>query len=127
VALAVLTVAGRTYRVGCEEGQEPRLVELANLVDAKVAQLRANFGEIGDQRLLVMAGLEFADDASDQRSRAEALDKTVEALRAEIAERAAREAGLEARMAESLAAAAERLEGLARDLSHREAEADPLA
>ena len=127
MALAIVTVAGRTFRVGCEAGQETRLEELAALVDAKVSQMRANFGEIGDQRLLVMGALELADEAADQRQRVGALEETVAALRAEVEELQRREAAAEAHLSQAVAAAAERLERLAQDLSNRDYDADPLA
>ena len=31
------------------------------MIDGKIGELRASFGEIGDQRLVVMAALTFAD------------------------------------------------------------------
>jgi cell division protein ZapA len=123
MAVAVVTVAGRAYRVGCEQGDEPRIEALGKLVDARIDKLRQGFGEIGDQRLLVMGALEFADEAEDHRLRAEALQKEVEALRAEIATRDAREAALEARLAQSVTEAADRLDQLARDLARRGAAA----
>jgi len=123
MAVAVVTVAGRAYRVGCEQGDEPRIEALGKLVDARIDKLRQGFGEIGDQRLLVMGALEFADEAEDHRLRGEALQKEVEALRAEIATRDAREAALEARLEKRVTDAADRLDQLARDLARRGAPA----
>ncbi len=119
MATAVVTVAGRAYRVGCEPGEEPRLEALGRLVDARIDKLRQGFGEIGDQRLLVMGALEFADEAEDHRLRAEALHKELEALRAALAQRDARDTAIEARLAQSVSDAADRLEQLARDLARR--------
>ena len=119
MATAVVTVAGRAYRVGCEQGEEPRLEALGRLVDERIEKLREGFGEIGDQRLLVMGALGFADEAEDQRSRAETLQQEVESLRAELAARDARAAALEARLAQSVTDAADRLDQLARDLARR--------
>jgi len=119
MAVAVVTVAGRAYRVGCEQGDEPRIEALGRLVDERIDKLRQGFGEIGDQRLLVMGALEFADEAEDHRSRAETLQKEVEALRAEIAARDARDAALEAHLAQRVTDAADRLDQLARDLARR--------
>ncbi|ARN80632.1 cell division protein ZapA [Methylocystis bryophila] len=119
MAVAVVTVAGRAYRVGCEQGDEPRIEALGRLVDERIEKLRGGFGEIGDQRLLVMGALGFADEAEDQRLRAEALQKEVETLRAERVERDAREAAVEARLAEKVTDAADRLAKLARDLAGR--------
>ena len=123
MAVAVVTVAGRAYRVGCEQGDEPRIEALGRLVDERIEKLRGGFGEIGDQRLLVMGALEFADEAEDHRLRAEALRQEVESLRAELAARDARAEALEARLARSVTDAADRLDQLARDLARRGAPA----
>jgi len=119
MATAVVTVAGRAYRVGCEQGEEPRLEALGRLVEERIEKLREGFGEIGDQRLLVMGALGFADEAEDQRSRAETLQQEVESLRAELAARDARAAALEARLAQGVTDAADRLDQLVRDLARR--------
>ena len=58
MAVAIVIIAGRSYRLGCDEGQEKRLEELAASVDGKIAAMRSNVGEIGDQRLIVMAAIE---------------------------------------------------------------------
>ena len=111
MAVAVVTVAGRAYRVGCDQGDEPRIEALGKLVDARIEKLREGFGEIGDQRLLVMGALEFADEAEDHR------------LRAELAQRDVRDAAIEARLAQKVTDAADRLDQLARDLARRGAPA----
>ncbi len=62
MAQAVVTIAGRTYRMNCGEGEEAHIEGLARLVDSKIADLRGAFGEIGDQRIVVMAALTVADE-----------------------------------------------------------------
>ncbi len=64
MAQAVVTIAGRTYRMNCDEGEEAHIELLAKLVDAKIESLRGAFGEIGDQRIVVMAALTIADEFS---------------------------------------------------------------
>ncbi len=77
-----VTINRRPYRVACEDGQEDHLRSLARLVDERVAELTGSVGQVGDQRLLVMASLLFADDAADaRRSLDEARDR-IEALTA---------------------------------------------
>ena len=119
MAIAVVTVAGRAYRVGCEPGEEPRIEALGRLVDERIEKLREGFGEIGDQRLLVMGALGFADEAEDHRLRAEKLESSLDALRVELAERDARDAALEAALVGKVEETADRLETLARDLARR--------
>ena len=76
-----VTIAGRVYRMACAEGEEGHLEELARSVDAKVDELRGAFGEIGDQRLVVMAAVTFADEGSELKARIARLEAEVAALK----------------------------------------------
>lgn len=60
-----VTIAGRVYRLACGEGEEARLEQLARVVDSKTASIREAFGQIGDQRIAVMAALTLADELSE--------------------------------------------------------------
>ena len=73
-----VTIAGRPYRMACNDGEEAHLEELARVIDAKIAEMRRAFGEIGDQRLTVMAAITIADEMSEAR-------RKIEALQAEVA------------------------------------------
>jgi len=64
-----VTLNGRTYRLRCEDGEEQRLLALSEHVKGKVDRLVAEFGQIGDDRLLLMASLLLTDElfeAKDQ-------------------------------------------------------------
>jgi cell division protein ZapA len=76
-----VTINGRQYRMACEEGQEARLVRLAESLEAKVESLRGKFGEIGDQRLTVMAALTACDELLDANARLEKLEQELASLR----------------------------------------------
>lgn len=72
----MLTINRRAYQVACDDGQEDHVRGLGRLVEERVAELVGSMGQIGDQRLLVMASLLFADDAKGAReSLKEAQDK----------------------------------------------------
>jgi cell division protein ZapA len=62
-----VTVNGRTYRLRCGEGEERRLLELAAYVNERVDGIAMEFGQIGDDRLLLMAALLIADELWDTR------------------------------------------------------------
>ena len=62
-----LTINRRPYKVACEDGQEDHLRSLGRLVEERIGELVESMGQIGDQRLLVMASLLFADDAKGAR------------------------------------------------------------
>ncbi|MBV9135557.1 MAG: cell division protein ZapA [Hyphomicrobiales bacterium] len=85
-----VTIAGRSYRMACEDGEEAHLEALAKAFDAKITDMRRAFGEIGDMRLHVMAALTLADQLSELRDRIKALEaqrSQEEALRRDLAER----------------------------------------
>ena len=124
MAVAIVTIAGRSYRLGCDEGQEKRLEELAASVDGKIAAMRNNVGEIGDLRLIVMAAIEIADEAADARAKIETLEAEVASLREKIDAGQRRDAAIEARLAKSFDAAATRLERLAQQLAGDIGESD---
>ena len=63
-----ITINKRTYTVACDDGQEGHLHSLAANVDGRIAELVAGMGQIGDQRLLVMASLLLADELEDVKS-----------------------------------------------------------
>lgn len=73
-----VTVNGRTYRLQCGDGEERRLIELATHVGNRIDGLAAEFGQVGDDRLLLMTALLVADELWDARERLAQLeaDKT---------------------------------------------------
>jgi cell division protein ZapA len=60
-----VTINGRQHQVGCDEGQETRLKRLAAYVDGRVGELARQQGQVGDARLLLLAGLLIAEELSD--------------------------------------------------------------
>ncbi|GJD95532.1 cell division protein ZapA [Methylobacterium iners] len=112
-----VTIDGKSYRMACAEGEEAHLAALAASFDARVAEMRKAFGEIGDMRLQVMAALTQADELTDVRRRFAELETETVALRATVAAADAEQAAAEARIAEGLTRAAERVERLANGLS----------
>lgn len=108
-----VTIDGRSYRMACGEGEEARLLGLAETLDARVGEMRERFGEIGDMRLQVMAAITIADEAAELRERLAALEADVAALRgaADAAERG--RAGDASRAAAGIGRAAERIGRLA--------------
>jgi len=124
-----VTIGGRTYRLACNPGEEARLEALAQGLDRKIQEMREAFGEIGDQRLTVMAALTFADDATESRAvakreaaRADAANARAEAALAESGEiRRAAEAET-ASLTQTVDELAQRMDALAAALSGKEAE-----
>lgn len=124
MAAVVVAIAGRTYRMSCEAGEEQRIEELARYVESKIQSMRESFGEIGEQRIIVMAALAIADEATDARAKAQAMETEVAALRAELdAARKASDAA-STRAAQALGEATRRIVKLNGELSPAAASPD---
>ena len=105
-----VTINGRQYRMACEEGQETRLLRLAESLEARIEGLRGKFGEIGDARLTVMAALTVCDELTDAGNRIRGLEEELVALRDVRAVAADRAKATQVAVANALNAAADRIE-----------------
>ena len=76
-----VTINGRQYRMACEEGQEVRLLKLAEGLETRIQSLRGKFGEIGDARLTVMAALTVCDELIDAGNRIRTMEQELGELR----------------------------------------------
>ncbi len=114
-----VSINNRQYRMACEDGQEDHLARLAQDLDERITRLRADFGEIGDMRLTVMAALILADEISEQGQRIRRLEADLAALQDARMMSADRARLTEAAIAAAFNSAAERIEKLARALDGR--------
>ncbi len=76
-----VTIDGKQYRMACDEGQEEHLIGLAERFDRYVMHLKDSFGEIGDQRLTVMAGIMVMDELAELQKRMKGMESEVATLR----------------------------------------------
>ena len=76
-----VTINARQYRMACEEGQEVRLLKLAESLETRIQSLRGKFGEIGDARLTVMAALTVCDELVDVGNRVRTMEQELTELR----------------------------------------------
>ena len=109
-------INGRKYRMACEEGQQGHLIGLAERFNAQVEGLKGAVGEIGDNRLTVMAGIAVLDELAEAERRIEALEAEVAELTQAGQDIAAELENTEARFAGKLTEAAKALEGVADSL-----------
>jgi len=66
---ATITINGRTYRLKCGDGEEERVLALADIVRHRVDSLAGEFAAAGDGRLLLMTALMLADELMDAQAR----------------------------------------------------------
>ena len=81
MAQVTVSIDSKAYRMACEEGQEEHLTELAGRFDRYVGHLKDQFGEIGDLRITVMAGIMVMDELHELQRRMRGLEAEVETLK----------------------------------------------
>ncbi len=106
-------INGRKYRMACEEGQQAHLIGLADRFNAQVEGLKGAVGEIGDNRLTVMAGIAVLDELSEAERKIKALETQVLELTRAGQDIAVELENTEARFAQKLSEAAKAIEGVA--------------
>jgi cell division protein ZapA len=109
VAQVNLTVNGRQYSVGCNDGEEDHVNYLAEYVDTRMKDLIRSVGQVGEARLLLMTALLVADDLASASDDAEELRASIRQLEGD-GEKAGQVAHL---AAPRIADAARRLEAVA--------------
>ena len=105
-----VVVIGRAYRIACEDGEEAHLVKLSEHLDRHARGLTEELGQVGEARLMLMAGLLVGDELSESVDRGDELQGQLTKARAEH-ERAQEESGPAARSLEDAAARIEALAG----------------
>ncbi len=112
-----IEVAGRTYRVGCGEGEEAHLDGLARVIDGEAGKLSRSMGQMTEGRLMLMSALMIADRLTEAEAALAAAERR--AVNAEkLAETRAAPSDLfnperEAEIARNLDALASRIDALA--------------
>ncbi len=111
------TIAGRQFRLACEDGQEDHLQALAKSIDQRIIDLRAKFGEIGDTRLTVMAALMLADELTEASHKMRRMEEEIAALQDARVVSSDRAKAASAAVVNAFNSAAERIEGITRKLN----------
>ncbi|WDR01172.1 cell division protein ZapA [Devosia algicola] len=107
-------INGRKYRMACEDGQQEHLQGLAQRFDGQVEGLKEAIGEIGDNRLTVMAGIAVLDELVEAERQIAALKAQVTELGRDGQKMHDKTVALEQRLASKLGDAAQKLEAVAK-------------
>ena len=87
MAEVTITLNGRTYRLECDEGEEAHLLFLSDKVGECLGALQKQFGQVGDDRLLLMSALTIADELNEAQKRVEELEAELSGAENEVADR----------------------------------------
>ena len=116
MAQVVLKVNGHSYTMQCGDGEEEHLRDLGQLLDSEVENIKAGVGQVGDIRLLLMAGLVVADRLSETVQRVEDLEDQISGLRQARTQAAKQDEKISENISSRIEAAADRVESLAREM-----------
>ncbi|MCR9123442.1 MAG: cell division protein ZapA [Phyllobacteriaceae bacterium] len=105
-----VTIDGKAYRMACDPGQEDHLVDLAGRLDKYVTHLKGSFGEIGDLRLTVMAGIMIMDELSELQKRVKGLESELDSVRKTRDEALSKADRVDETLTERLTALADKIE-----------------
>ena len=114
----VLQVNGHSYTMQCNDGEEEHLSELGQVLDAEVAKIKNAVGQVGDIRLLLMAGLIVADRLSETLKLVEALEDQVNGLRESRNGAVKQGKELDNDVSSRIDAAARRIENISREIQN---------
>ena len=112
MAQVTVTIDGKAYRMACEAGQEPHLENLAQQFDQYVTHLRSQFGEIGDLRLTVMAGIMITDELQELKKRVASLQSEVDSRRSDAEGAASKRAQDDAVVINAISELSSRINGI---------------
>ena len=111
MAQVTVRIGGYSHPVACQDGQELHLQGMAAEVDRRIAALKAMGLQLGETRMLVLAALQLADEASDLHEEVAALKAAPAATAPAIA------LPQDQALAGRLVAVAERIEAIAGELA----------
>jgi cell division protein ZapA len=77
MAQVVVVVNGRSFRMGCREGEEARVQELAAAINTHAQRIKGGTKAVQDDRLFLMAALMIADELWDAREEVQRLQRQI--------------------------------------------------
>jgi len=105
-----VTLNGRTYRLECGSGEEAQLIELSEYLAAHVETMKHKFGQVGDDRLILMAALMVTDELWEARRHIEEMKTVLAESKRDRSTADETMRSMQADLAARVSAAAQRLE-----------------
>ena len=120
-----VTLNGRTYRLECGEGEESHLIALSEYLGSHVDSMKHKFGQVGDDRLILMASLMVTDELWEARRQLQEMKVSLVELRRDRSAADDTAKMVRADLAETISAAADRLEMLNQRFANGAAAGNP--
>ena len=74
MSVVSIPIVNKNYPMGCEDGQEMRLIELGNMVDARARQILDKIGPLPESSLLATLCIVMADEIKSKPAAASEAD-----------------------------------------------------
>ena len=71
-----ISINGRIYEIGCDPGQENRILELASYIDNKLQMIARTGAAYNETHLMVLTMLMLTDELADVKTQAQAAPRT---------------------------------------------------
>ncbi len=112
-----VTLNGRTYRLECGEGEEAHLIALSEYLGSHVETMKYKFGQVGDDRLILMAALMVTDELWEGRRQMQEVKSNLTEAKRDRTAADETAKSMRTDLAETIGAAADRLELLSQRFS----------
>lgn len=66
MSVVSIPIVNKTYPMGCEDGQEARLIELGKMVDARAREILNKIGPLPEAALLATLCIVLADEVNSK-------------------------------------------------------------
>ena len=84
MSVVSIPIINKNYQLGCEDGQEARLIDLGKMVDARAREIAAKIGPLQENSLLATLCIVLADEIKSARSGGDVDEATLEEILARI-------------------------------------------
>ena len=86
MSVVSIPIVNRNYPMGCEDGQEGRLIELGRLVDARARQILDKIGPLPESSLLATLCIVLIDEIQNKKEASSVSDEDLREILARIRE-----------------------------------------
>ena len=86
MSVVTISIVNKNYQMGCEDGQEGRLIELGRLVDARARQILDKIGPLQESALLATLCIVLIDEIQNKKETPSMSDEDLHEILARIRE-----------------------------------------
>ena len=79
-----LIIGGRNFVIACEEDEQEKVREAAELINAEAEEIQSQLGKLPESKMLLLSALMIADKAIDVEVEIKALKRNIENLESSL-------------------------------------------